>query len=87
MTNCPYTKVSPISHRRICLNPKIPFKFCAVGDCPLGLGSGTPLYHSCDPNSSPHYEPPPYDDFPHTDPATFHNRLNSFVSETQLSLF
>lgn len=47
--NCPHLKVTPISHRRICLNPEIPFKLCADGDCPRGLGHGTPVYHSCDP--------------------------------------
>lgn len=47
--SCPHLKVLPISKRRICHNPDIPFKLCADGDCPLGLGSGTPVCHSCDP--------------------------------------
>ena len=83
MTDCPHAKPSIFDpDRTVCKNPAVHSTRCIHSACPL--------YTTNDPHppiSTQHYEPPPYDDFPLTDPATFHDRLNSFVSEVQRSLF
>ena len=82
---CPHAKPSLFDpDRTCCLNPNIHSTRCIHSACPLYK---SPTHDPYTPTSTPHYEPPPHDEFPHTDTANPHDHPNSFLSETQLSLF